>query len=138
VHGNVFPPIVGIPLDGTNHTQAVIDTDHGLYDTDPIWDRAVGVFQFIPGTWNRWASDGNGDKATDPQNLYDASLAAARKLCADAGPAGMHTDDELARALKPYTVTAALVRSKLARARAYEAQGLPVPDPSVAGAITPG
>jgi membrane-bound lytic murein transglycosylase B len=138
VNGNVFPAIIGIPLDGTNHTQAIADTDHGFYDADPVWDRAVGVLQFIPGTWNRWASDGNGDAVTDPQNLYDAALGAARKLCSDAGPEGMHTDDQIARALKPYAVTAALVRAKLARARAYEVQGLPVPDPAVAGAIPAG
>lgn len=138
VHGDVFPPIIGIPLDGTHDTQAVADTDHGLLDTDPVWDRAVGVLQFIPGTWKRWASDGNGDGKTDPQNLYDASLGAARKLCADAGPDGMHTDAQIARALKPYAVTAALVKAKLARAREYQAQGLPTPDPAVAGAISPG
>jgi membrane-bound lytic murein transglycosylase B len=132
VHGDVFPPIIGIPLDGTNHTQAVPDTDHGLVDTDPVWDRAVGVLQFIPATWNRWASDGNGDGTTDPQNLYDASLGAARKLCADAGPEGLHTDAQIARALKPYAVTAALVKAKLARAREYELQGIPAPDPAVA------
>ncbi|HEY3724591.1 MAG TPA: hypothetical protein VGN59_14660 [Acidimicrobiia bacterium] len=137
-HGDVFPPIVGIPLDGTNHTQPVADTDHGLFDGDPLWDHAVGALQFTPGTWNRWASDGNGDGKTDPQNLYDASLGAARKLCADAGPAGMHTDAQISVALKPYTVTAALVRAKLARARAYQAQGLPAPDPAVAGAAAPG
>jgi membrane-bound lytic murein transglycosylase B len=138
VHGDVFPPIIGIPLDGTNHTQAIGDTDHGLYDLDPIWDRAVGVLQFIPGTWKGWASDGNGDGRMDPQNLYDASLGAAKKLCADAGPEGLHTDEQLAGALKPYAVTNALVKAKLARARAYELQGIPKPDPTVAGAITPG
>ncbi len=138
VHGDVFPPIIGIPLDGTNGTQPVPDTDLGAYDGDPVWDHAVGVLQFIPGTWRAWASDGNGDGKTDPQNLYDASLGAARKLCADAGPAGMHTDDQIAAALKPYAVTAALVKAKLARAREYQLQGLPKPDPTVAAAITPG
>ncbi|MGZ6974217.1 MAG: hypothetical protein ACXVKQ_09780 [Acidimicrobiia bacterium] len=137
-NGDVFPAIIGIPLDGTNSTQAVPDTDKGLLDTDPVWDRAVGVLQFIPGTWNRWASDGNFDGKTDPQNLYDASLGAARKLCADAGPEGMHTDAQIAKALKPYAVTAALVQAKLARAREYQVQGLPAPDASVAGVITPG
>jgi membrane-bound lytic murein transglycosylase B len=129
VHGDVFPPIVGIPLDGTHATQPVADTDHGLLDGDPIWDHAVGAMQFTPGTWGRWASDGNGDGKTDPQNLYDAALGAARKLCTDAGPAGMHTDPQIASALKPYTVTNALVKAKLARAKDYEAQGLPVPPP---------
>ncbi len=127
VHGDVFPPIIGIPLDGTSNTQPVPDTDRGLLDGDPLWDHAVGPLQFTPGTWSRWASDGNGDGKTDPQNLYDASLGAARKLCTDAGPAGMHTDPQIAAALKPYTVTNALVKAKLARAKAYEAQGLPLP-----------
>jgi membrane-bound lytic murein transglycosylase B len=138
VHGDVFPPIVGIPLDGTHDTQPVADSDHGLLDTDPVWDRAVGAMQFTPGTWKRWASDGNGDGKTDPQNLYDATLGAARKLCADAGPAGLHTDPQLAAALKPYVVTNALVKAKLTRAHSYELQGLPAPDPSVVPAITPG
>jgi membrane-bound lytic murein transglycosylase B len=123
--GTVYPPIVGIPLDGTNHTQAVADTDQGLLDGDATWDHAVGPMQFTPGTWRAWASDGNGDGVMDPQNLYDAALGAARKLCADAGPGGLLTDDQIARALKPYAVEARLVRAKLARAREYELQGLP-------------
>ncbi len=138
VHGDVFPPIIGIPLDGTHDTQAIADSDLGYYDLDPVWDHAVGAMQFTPGTWNRWRSDGNGDGKTDPQNLYDAALGAARKLCADAGPAGLHTDAQLSGALRPYTVTAALTRAKLTRARAYQAQGLPIAAPSVAGAIPPG
>jgi hypothetical protein len=39
--------------------------------------------QFIPSTWRNWASDGNHDGIADPENIYDASLAAARYLCAD-------------------------------------------------------
>jgi membrane-bound lytic murein transglycosylase B len=131
VAGTVFPPIVGIPLDGTHGTQAVGDTDRGLLDADPLWDHAVGPLQFIPGTWGAWASDGNGDSHTDPQNLYDAALGASRKLCADAGPEGLHTDAQIARALKPYAVVDALVRQKLGRARVYELQGIPAPDPTV-------
>jgi len=134
----VFPPIIGIPLDGTHDTQPVADSDKGLLDADPVWDRAVGAMQFTPGTWQRWASDGNGDAKLDPQNLYDATLGAARKLCSDAGAAGLHTDPQLAAALKPYVVTNALVKAKLARAHSYQQQGLPAPDPSVVPAIPPG
>jgi membrane-bound lytic murein transglycosylase B len=47
-----------------------------------VWDRAVGPFQFIPGTWARWKADGNGDRIADPQNIDDAALAAGRYLCA--------------------------------------------------------
>jgi hypothetical protein len=72
---------------------AIRDTDGGTLDGDPVWDRAVGPMQFIPGTWARWQADGNVDGRLDPQNAYDASLAAARYLCAadrDLGtPAGL-------------------------------------------------
>jgi membrane-bound lytic murein transglycosylase B len=48
--------------------------------------------QFIPSTWRKWASDGNGDGLGDPQQIDDAALAAARYLCAGgrdmASPAG--------------------------------------------------
>ena len=37
--------------------------------------------QFLPGTWSRYASNGNGDGKADVQNVFDASLAAARYLC---------------------------------------------------------
>src|SRR5207253_2660865 len=72
--GRVTKPIYGPSLDGTNGTALVADTDHGEIDDDPDADRAAGPMQFIPGTWKRWARDGNGDGKADPQNLYDASL----------------------------------------------------------------
>ena len=37
--------------------------------------------QFIPQTWNLFEADGNADEVSDPQNIYDASLASARYLC---------------------------------------------------------
>ena len=58
------------------------DTDGGRLDQDTVFDRAVGPMQFIPQTWNLFDSDGNADGRNDPQNIYDASLAAARYLCA--------------------------------------------------------
>ena len=81
--GRSTPPIIGIPLDGRPGVQAIADTDGGALDGDTIWDRAVGPFQFIPSTWARWGSDGNGDGIADPQNIDDAALAAGRYLCAD-------------------------------------------------------
>ncbi|HEU5475502.1 MAG TPA: lytic murein transglycosylase [Actinophytocola sp.] len=80
-NGNTMRPILGPALNG-NGFAAIADTDGGALDGDTTWDRAVGPMQFIPGTWRRWASDGNGDRRSDPHNVYDASLAAARYLCA--------------------------------------------------------
>ena len=58
------------------------DSDDGLLDGDTTFDRAVGPMQFIPSTWRLFAQDGNLDEELDPQNIYDASLASARYLCA--------------------------------------------------------
>jgi len=49
---------------------------------DTTFDRAVGPMQFIPSTWRLFEQDGNLDDERDPQNIYDASLASARYLCA--------------------------------------------------------
>lgn len=87
VHGSVLgedgvprPTILGPVLDG-GAFGAVPDTDGGALDGDTTWDRAVGPLQFIPSTWLRWAADGNGDGRTDPNQVDDAALAAARYLC---------------------------------------------------------
>lgn len=79
--GTVRPAILGPRLDGVDF-DAVHDTDGGRLDGDPQWDRAVGPFQFIPSTWERWGADGSGDGVADPQQLDDAALAAGRYLCA--------------------------------------------------------
>jgi len=82
-NGDLDPPIIGIPLDGTNGTQTIADTDHGRWDADTVWDRAVGPFQFIPTTWRAYGVDGNADGITDPHNFHDAVHAAATYLCAN-------------------------------------------------------
>ncbi|GAA2813170.1 lytic murein transglycosylase [Saccharopolyspora taberi] len=74
-------PIIGVPLDGTPGVRVIGDTDGGALDGDRLYDRAVGPMQFIPSTWRKWATDGNGDGLGDPQNLDDAATAAARYLC---------------------------------------------------------
>ena len=75
--------IIGIPLNGSPGVAAITDTDRGRLDGDVTHDRAVGPMQFIPGTWARWGSDGDGDGRADPQDIDDAALAAGRYLCAD-------------------------------------------------------
>lgn len=80
--GRPSRPIVGVPLDGSAGTRAIPDTDGGALDGDPTVDRAVGPMQFIPGTWRKWASDGNLDGRADPHQIDDAALSAARYLCA--------------------------------------------------------
>lgn len=112
--GTTLTPILGPVLSGGPFA-AIADTDGGALDGDAVWDRAVGPMQFIPGTWSRWRADGNLDGRTDPHNVYDASLAAARYLCAanrDLGtPAGL---DASVLSYNHSTSYLSLVRSWLA------------------------
>lgn len=78
--GLVEPPIYGVPLDG-NGVAEIPDTDGGAIDGTAEIDRAVGPLQLIPATWTSWNIDGSGDNIPDPQNIYDAALAAANYLC---------------------------------------------------------
>ncbi|MET7722887.1 lytic transglycosylase domain-containing protein [Streptomyces mirabilis] len=78
--GTTYSPILGPKLDG-NGFALIADTDHGAYDGDPAYDRAVGPMQFIPSTWAWAGRDGNGDGKKDPNNVYDAALAAGHYLC---------------------------------------------------------
>jgi hypothetical protein len=85
VDGSVAPAILGLPLDGKGGRQLVRDSDQGLLDGDTQFDRALGPLQFIPQTWAA-ISVGNGADAdnngvSDPNDIDDASLAAARYLC---------------------------------------------------------
>lgn len=90
--GTIQPPIIGVPLDGTNGTARIPDTDNGHYDADTAWDRAVGPFQFIPSSWAIFGQDGNRDGARDPNNVHDAVPAAVAHLC----PHGTVNDIEAA------------------------------------------
>lgn len=79
--GRPSRPIVGVPLDGSAGVRDIPDTDGGRLDGDDSHDRAVGPMQFIPTTWARWGTDGDGDNQADPHDLDDAALAAGRYLC---------------------------------------------------------
>ena len=79
--GVTKPGIYGIPLDGSNNTQKITDTDAGQYDNDKKFDRAVGPMQFIPSTWAVVGVDGDGDGKRNPQDIDDAALATAVYLC---------------------------------------------------------
>ncbi|HJR38958.1 MAG TPA: lytic murein transglycosylase, partial [Nocardioidaceae bacterium] len=80
-NGRSTPGIFGIPLDGSNGTAKITDTDAAQYDDDPVYDRAVGPMQFIPSTWSVVGVDGDGDDVRDPQDIDDAALASAVYLC---------------------------------------------------------
>ncbi|MDF1598095.1 MAG: peptidoglycan DD-metalloendopeptidase family protein [Acidimicrobiia bacterium] len=107
--GIVTPPLYGITLDGSEpDTATVPDTDDGLLDGDPTWDRAVGPAQFLPGSWRAFGQDGNADGTKDPQNVFDAALATVAHLCLTA-PGDYTNPDDLAGALLRYNNSAEYV-----------------------------
>lgn len=100
--GDVTPPIYGPTLDGSvPGIQIIPDTDAGVLDGDPMWDRAVGPAQFLPASWRAYGQDGNGDGSVDPHNVYDATLATVAYLCLRT-PGDYHDPGDLARAIRGY------------------------------------
>ena len=115
--GTVRPGIYGIPLNGSNNTAVIHDSDGGSYDRDGTWDRAVGPLQFIPGTWRVVGVDANGDGRKDPQNMADAATATAVYLCS--GPGDLSTDSGARSAVLRYNHSDAYADQVLALAAGY-------------------
>jgi murein DD-endopeptidase MepM/ murein hydrolase activator NlpD len=86
---------------------------------------AVGWMQFMPATWARYGSDGNGDGHADPNEPADAIPAAASYLAASGAPGDWY------RAVFAYNHADWYVRDVLGRAERYQggcelASGAPV------------
>lgn len=134
LNGDVFPRILGIPLDGTR-SALILDSDQGVLDTDLVFDRAVGPMQFIPSTWIRINTDGNGDGVSDPNNAYDAALGTATYLCRAVPAGGLDTDEGLRPAFFSYNHSDAYVEKVLGWAHVYA--GTPPPLPATPPTTTP-
>lgn len=115
--GHSDPAIIGPALDGRGDVASIPSNAWSQqWHGDPDWDHAVGPMQFIPSTWEAWASDGDHDGNTDPNDIDDAAYAAARYLCADGrgmGGAGW------SEAILSYNRSAEYVRQVYAAATAY-------------------
>jgi hypothetical protein len=97
--GTTIGRIIGPQLDG-NGFALIKDTDNGVYDGNSSYDNAVGPMQFIPSTWAWAGRDGNGDGKEDPNNVYDAALAAGHYLCRNGWDLSVQAD--LNRAILSY------------------------------------
>jgi len=128
-NGDTLEPILGPVLNGAGAFAAIPDTDGGKYDGDPVWDRAVGPTQFIPSTWRGYASDGNGDGVSNPNNIYDEALATARYLCS--GGLDLSTDAGQRLAVRRYNNSQSYVDTVLAWAAAYRGGVAQLPDSQV-------
>ncbi|HTC70772.1 MAG TPA: hypothetical protein VK662_14475 [Acidothermaceae bacterium] len=121
--GVANPPIYGPLLDGQNGIALITDTDGGALDGNATYDRAVGPMQFLPATWREYEEAASGHAAPDPQNINDATLAAARYLCATGQD--LRTADGLIAAVYGYNHSFAYVSAVLSVAVRYAGGNLP-------------
>ncbi|MFE3515754.1 lytic transglycosylase domain-containing protein [Streptomyces sp. NPDC059166] len=124
-NGTTLSPILGPALNGQGFA-LIKDTDGGAYDGDATHDRAVGPMQFIPSTWATWGQDGNGDGRKDPDNIYDAALAAGRYLCA--GTRDLSLAADLDRAVLSYNHSTEYLRTVRSWFEYYKRGTHEVPD----------
>jgi hypothetical protein len=113
----VFGPV----LDG-NGFAAIPDTDHGAWDGDTRWDRAVGPMQFIPSSWRMFGVDADGDGIANPQDVEDAAASTAAYLCY--GGRDLTDPAALRSAVLSYNHSAAYLRLVLTYQARYAGLGL--------------
>jgi hypothetical protein len=123
--GTTTSKILGPVLDGNGFAR-IPDTDHGAWDGDTTYDRAVGPMQFIPSTWAWAGRDGNGDGAKDPDNIYDAALAAGHYLCRNGWD--LSDPDDLARAILSYNSSQDYLHTVLSWLEYYRKGTHTIPD----------
>ncbi len=131
--GTAVRPIYGPSLDGTLPGNEVIVQNSGGGRIS--YARAMGPMQFLPGTWSRYASDGDGDGVADPQNLYDATLAAARYLCS--GGLNLRDPSQVLAAILRYNNSMPYARNVMGWAAAYATGVVPIDLPPLTGPAPP-
>ncbi|WP_052751446.1 lytic transglycosylase domain-containing protein, partial [Mycolicibacter arupensis] len=131
--GNVLQPIYGPALDGTLPGNEVIVASDAPGRV--VYARALGPMQFLPGTWSRYAADGDGDGRADPQNVYDATLAAARYLCS--GGMNLREQSQVLTAILRYNNSMAYAENVMGWAAAYATGVAPVDLPPIVGPAPP-
>jgi membrane-bound lytic murein transglycosylase B len=131
--GTAVRPIYGPALDGTlPGNEVIVQSSAGGRVS---YARAMGPMQFLPGTWARYASDGDGDGVADPQNLYDSTLAAARYLCS--GGLNLRDQSQVMAAIFRYNNSMPYARNVQGWAAAYASGVVPVDLPPVTGPAPP-
>ncbi|MEU4654245.1 lytic murein transglycosylase [Streptomyces sp. NPDC023723] len=123
--GTTTSPILGPELDG-NGFALIKDTDNGAYDGNSEYDQAVGPMQFIPSTWAWAGRDGNGDGKSDPNNIYDAALAAGHYLCRNSWD--LSQQDDLDSAILSYNNSTEYLNTVLSWLEYYRKGTYEVPD----------
>ena len=131
--GTAVFPIYGPALDGTlPGNEVIVQSSSGGRVT---YARAMGPMQFLPGTWARYASDGDGDGVADPQNLYDSTLAAAKYLCT--GGLNLRDPSQVMASILRYNDSMPYAQNVLGWAAAYATGVVPVDLPPLTGPPPP-
>src|SRR6201993_598094 len=131
--GTAIQPIYGPALDGTlPGNEVIVQSSAGGRVS---YARAMGPMQFLPGTWARYASDGDGDGVADPQNLFDSTLGAARYLCS--GGLNLRDQSQVMAAILRYNNSMPYAQNVLGWAAAYATGVIPVDLPPITGPIPP-
>lgn len=129
--GTAIRPIYGPTLDGSlPGNEIIVQSNAG---GRPVYARAMGPMQFLPGTWSRYASDGDGDGKADPQNLFDAALATARYLCS--GGLNLRNQSQVLTSILRYNNSMAYAQNVMGWAAAYATGVAPVDLPLITGPI---
>ena len=131
--GTAVRPIYGPMLDGTLPGNEVITSSS--VGSRVTYARAMGPMQFLPGTWARYASDGDGDGIADPQNLFDSTLAAARYLCS--GGLNLRDPSQVLAAILRYNNSMSYAQNVLGWASAYATGVVPLDLPPITGTPPP-
>ena len=132
--GTAVRPIYGPTLDGSLPGNEIIVSSMAP-NGRPTYARAMGPMQFLPGTWARYASDGDGDGKADPQNVFDASLAAARYLCS--GGLNLRDSSQVLSSILRYNNSMPYARNVMGWAAAYATGVVPVDLPPITGPVPP-
>ena len=129
--GTAVRPIYGPVLDGSlPGNEVIVQSNVG---GRAVYARAMGPMQFLPGTWSRYASDGDGDGKADPQNIFDAALGAARYLCS--GGLNLRNQAQVLTAILRYNNSMAYAENVMGWAAAYATGVAPIDLPPISGPV---
>jgi hypothetical protein len=128
VTGDVAPPTLGPPLDGTNGNARIPDPSFS-----DGWAHAMGPMQFIPSTWKRWgrlAPNRPAGAIPSAQNAWDSIYSAAAYLCG-----GRPSVGNLEQAILSYNHSEDYVRQVLAKATDYGIRSDPAAGVAISGGM---
>ncbi|GAA1482508.1 lytic murein transglycosylase [Gordonia sinesedis] len=116
-NGRATPELRDLTQANPRNAEPIADTDAGRYDGSSRTDVTMGPMQILPSRWEQFATDADNDGKADPDNIDDATLTAARFLCASGGD--LRQSDGWARAVSQFNSTPGFLQKVHAQAAIY-------------------